>query len=255
MNNPFPARIPTNSPSFTMSSMALVLGLMIGLAWVTNQERSNTINGMTPDQRERIYSGTGIEGDLKKLQLQVEELRKKNTEYEEALASKSGEAKLLNDSLQDLKMSAGLSELIGPGVVVTLIDSKRQDLMGVDGIVHDVDVLKTVNELWSAGAEAIAVNGQRIVTGTSIRCVGPVIRVNDVPVAPPYEIFAIGDAKVLHGAFLLPEGIAEEIKNTDPSMFKVEMLDKLKIPSFNGASTSKHARDPKKIPGERSLGR
>ncbi len=256
MNSPFPARIPTNSPSFTMSSMALVLGLMIGLAWVTNRDRNERISGMTPDQRERISLGLiDFETDLKKLQNQVEELRTKNTNYEKALSTKSGDAKLLNQSLQDLKVAAGLSELIGPGIVITLTDSKRQDLMGNDGIVHDYDVLRVVNELWNAGAEAIAVKGQRVVTGTSIRCVGSVIRVNDVPLAPPYEITAIGESKTLLGAFELPEGIAQEIKSTDPNMFKIEALEKVKLPSFNGASTKNLAREPASVPGEGSPGR
>ncbi len=67
----------------------------------------------------------------------------------------------------------------------------RQDVVN-DYIVHDRDIREIVNELFAAGAEAISVNGQRLVASSSIRCVGPVVLVNSTQVAPPFMIKAIG---------------------------------------------------------------
>ncbi len=70
-------------------------------------------------------------------------------------------------------------------------------------IVHDYDLQLVVNELTASGAEAIAINGQRVISRTAIRCVGPTIMVNNVPIVPPFEILAVGDPGTLAGGLLL----------------------------------------------------
>ena len=60
-------------------------------------------------------------------------------------------------------------------------------------IIHDDDLLRVINELRAAGAEAIAINGERIVAMSEIRCAGPTLSVNNNRSAPPYEIKAIGN--------------------------------------------------------------
>lgn len=96
-------------------------------------------------------------------------------------------------------MRAGTLPMEGPGVVVTLSDSDREarDPAYRGALsVHDVDLQLVVNALWAAGAEAVAVNGQRLVATSPIRAAGETITVNFRPLVPPYEVRAIGaDAK------------------------------------------------------------
>lgn len=237
MNNPFSEKMQNSGPVFTMGSMTLVLGMLIGLAWVTNRDKNERLERLPQDVRARLQGAdfTAIQESQNELQQQIKELRKKITNYEETLAKQSGEANALNDSLQDLKVIAGLVEMKGPGIVVTLIDSRRQDLPPDAGIIHDYDLLRIVNELWNAGAEAIAIGNQRIIAGTSIRCVGSVVRINDVPMAAPIRIYAIGNAETLQGALFLPGGVADEFRDTDPNMMSVEQLKETKVPAYNGA--------------------
>ncbi|HVF11045.1 MAG TPA: DUF881 domain-containing protein [Abditibacteriaceae bacterium] len=138
-----------------------------------------------------------------------------------ALASGSkmstAQAKQLGARIKELQMMAGLTAVSGPGVVVRLTDNPNAANGDagpfLPGIVHDFDVLQVVNELRSAKAEAIAVNGTRITGYTPIRCVGPIIYVNWEVVAEPFRIEAIGDPANLMSALKTPNGIVDNLKN------------------------------------------
>lgn len=97
--------------------------------------------------------------------------------------------------LREVQMWAGTSGMVGPGLEVRLSDSGRAASTDDDReslSVQDVDLQLVVNALWEAGAEAVAVNGQRLVATSPIRAAGETITVNFRPLAPPYEVKAIG---------------------------------------------------------------
>ena len=110
----------------------------------------------------------------------------------------------------------------GPGIIVTLNDSKLpypKDMppgvlpgMAPENIIHDTDINQTVNELKTAGAEAISVNDQRLVATSPVRCAGPTVYVNNTMAAPPFVIKAIGDAKTLQAALNISGGEVDQIK-------------------------------------------
>src|SRR5262249_31305150 len=112
------------------------------------------------------------------------------------------------------------------------------------------DIANVVNELKAAGAEAIAVNGQRVVGSTAIRCVGPVVHVNDVPAAPPYVVLAIGDQNALLGGLNLPGGGLDGLRHFDTDMVRIEKKQTLHIPAFAGITQMRFARPPKPTDGE-----
>ncbi|MDQ3945077.1 MAG: DUF881 domain-containing protein [Actinomycetota bacterium] len=100
--------------------------------------------------------------------------------------------------VRDVQLQAGTVPMSGPGLQVTLSDSDREGDDPADRAalaVHDVDLQLVVNALWAVGAEAVAVNGQRLVATSPIRAAGETITVNFRPLVPPYEIFAIGAGK------------------------------------------------------------
>jgi uncharacterized protein YlxW (UPF0749 family) len=99
------------------------------------------------------------------------------------------------DTASRLAMQAGTVAFSGPGVRVRLADSSRNPSDPDDanaGRVHDVDVQLVVNALFAAGAEAIAINGNRVVATTAIRSAGDTVVVNFRPLRPPYRVDAIG---------------------------------------------------------------
>jgi uncharacterized protein YlxW (UPF0749 family) len=140
----------------------------------------------------------------------------------------------------------------GPGVVVTLRDSSKGGIKFNDQTVftpamniHDLDVLRVVNELFSAGAEAISVNDHRIAGQTSIRCVGPTILISDVKVASPIVIRAIGDPNTLTGALNLNGGVLSEIRTMDPNMVEVEPVHYIRLEPYSGRTEFHLAKVPK----------
>ena len=143
------------------------------------------------------------------------ELRGRIEEYEKSAANVSGLAEAMQKELDKARMLAGLLPGTGPGVVITMDDSNFPKQSGEDPnlfLIHDEDILKVVNELFAAGAEAVSVNGQRIIANTEIRCVGPTIIINSVRMAPPFIIQAIGDPETLETSLKMRGGIVESLK-------------------------------------------
>ena len=100
--------------------------------------------------------------------------------------------------VRTVEVRAGTTRMAGPGLEVTLSDSSREADDPADRealAVHDVDLQLVVNALWGSGAEAVAVNGQRLVATSPIRAAGETITVNFRPLAPPYTVRAIAADK------------------------------------------------------------
>jgi uncharacterized protein YlxW (UPF0749 family) len=170
------------------------------------------------------------------LEAQVLELRTRLADYEKAAAEGRTTVTRMNRALQDLRALAGLTALEGSGVVVALSDSTRPPLPGEDPnktILHYSDLAAVVSELWAGGAEAVAVNGERIVSSTGITCVGTTILCNTKRMAPPYVIAAIGDPVRLQEYLRRPGGVLDQLASFD---FPVRLSSSARIeaPPYRG---------------------
>lgn len=113
--------------------------------------------------------------------------------------------------LQALEVAAGAAPLTGPGVVVRLDDSATARSPSGDPndlLVHERDIQTVVNALWSAGAEAVAVAGQRLTGLSAVRCTGNTLLLHGRVHVPPYEITAIGNPRTLGAALSSQPGMA-----------------------------------------------
>ena len=99
-------------------------------------------------------------------------------------------------SLETDRVLAGLTTVSGSGIVIRLDDSGLSQ-----ALVHDSYLVEILNVLKSAGAQAISINGERIVPTSEVLCLGPSIRVNGVRLFAPYRISAVGDADQLLKAY------------------------------------------------------
>ena len=107
----------------------------------------------------------------------------------------------------ELAGDAGMDPVHGPGLVVTLQDAQRdangrfpRDASPDDLVVHQQDIQAVLNALWSAGAEAIQMQDQRIIATSVPRCVGNTLLLNGRTYSPPYTITAIGNAAAMQTA-------------------------------------------------------
>ncbi|HZH98027.1 MAG TPA: DUF881 domain-containing protein [Fimbriimonadaceae bacterium] len=245
--NPFVSRLSRQSWEVPVAAMSLVLGVMLSMAWISDTTRSSRAAALDPDQRRRLREGLIDLEEYQKLTVEVRALREENGKLQNAMSSESKQSKVLNESLQQAKLIAGLTEVEGPGITIVLSDSMKENnaFAPEDRIVHDYDVLRLVNELWAAGAEGIEVNGHRVIGSTSFRCVGPVIHVDSVPISPPVKIRAIGDPKTLMGGLNIPLGVLDQMRQMDKDMVKIEEVKKHHFAAYTGPTSKRYLKVPK----------
>ena len=113
-----------------------------------------------------------------------------------------------------LEEAAGLLAVSGPGVTVSLDDAPRRPGRPPlsddpdDLVVHEQDVQAVVNALWSGGAEAMTLMGQRLVSTSAVRCVGNTVILHGRVYSPPFVVTAVGDAGALRRALDQDPGVA-----------------------------------------------
>lgn len=201
---------------------------------------------------EEILAGkreTQLADDLVTLQRKYDDLKQKYDdstkiveEYQSNSATNSTLISSMKEQITSLSAMAGTTDLKGEGIVITLNDGSKvtdADLRS-DSLVHDSDLLTVVNELKAAGAEAISINGQRIIATSAIRCVGPVIQVNYQKVAAPFEIKAIGNAQYLESAMTIKNGVVDLLKEYGVSVTISRQSD-VQIPKYEGTQTFNNA--------------
>lgn len=142
---------------------------------------------------------------LLQLEIENEQLTKENGKlWKELTRLQAGQsaAALASEQLEEGKVNAGYLPLTGKGIRIILDDSDEleRESQLANYVIHEEYIRSLVNILWSGGAEAIAVNGQRITTHTEIFCSGPIIQINGTRQIPPYEILAIGNQNNLQSA-------------------------------------------------------
>jgi uncharacterized protein YlxW (UPF0749 family) len=264
--NPFVSRI-TNNQAWVLpvSALSLVLGFMIVV--VSKSSISSRFAGRDPDQRTRLSAlESGSLSEQQQLQIkdqgvEINGLRREITRLQTLLSEEKSEAsRELNESLQTAKSYAGLTELQGPGVLITLNDATDEvptdrrsdssnnsdaDILDQEKIIHDQDILRVVNELYAAGAEAISVNNLRLVESSSIRCVGPTVLVDAERIASPIKIRAIGNPETLLGGLKMPGGVYQQLQEVDPRMVTIEDVKEMTLPAYSGPTTRKWAKDGK----------
>lgn len=173
----------------------------------------------------------------------VLQLQNDLSEYKAEAATSSDYSKVLSKQLERAELLAGLTAVEGSGVIVTLRDSRATNTGGADPnlyVVHDTDILWLINELCDAGAEAIQLNGERIVSTTEIRCAGSTVSVNNNRYAEPFEITAIGDSTNMENALLMRNGVYDTLRSYGIEI-TIKKSSKVTVSAYSGNITFSHA--------------
>ena len=177
--------------------------------------------------------------ELEKSEQKLEETRMKSTQNDENALLKEEEIKLDNVLL-------GLTDVTGNGLIITLTDNntvKRSTIEPFDNIelylVHAGDLVEVVNALRNAGAEAISINGQRVINSTSIYCAGNVVVINGEKISSPIEIKAIGSPELLYGSITIPGGYIELLEETGV-IVDVKKAENITINKYDGIIDSQY---------------
>ena len=178
------------------------------------------------------------------METQIEQIREQLHAYEQAAAQGRVQLEALGLQLETFRAQAGHVPMAGPGVVVELNDSPFPLRPGDDPntvILHYTDLQGVLNELWASGAEAVAVNGERMITTTGLNCVGTTILCNAKRIAPPYRIAAVGDTDQMSRYLGRPEGVLAGLRSFGFPV-KVTKADRLTVPAYRGSYRFTHAK-------------
>lgn len=187
----------TWSARLATAAVLVVTGLLVVVS-ATHARGIDLRPGRNTDLVSLVQSeshrNTQLTAEVTRLRAEVDQLAAAEGSTDSDLAGELAEKSAL----------VGLTPVTGPSVTVTLTDAPAsvagdgvdQDLL----VVHQQDIQSVANELWRGGAEAMTIQGQRVIATTGIKCVGNTVVLHGVPYAPPYEIVAIGDQARLEQA-------------------------------------------------------
>lgn len=195
-------------PRTLRSKLGLAAGLVVAALVVTLGAAEARISApVVAKEREELIDRIDAETEAADtLESNVDKLRADVSERQRKALEQHG-----GDQGQLVALLAGATPVEGPGVKLVVDDAKNTDQGGGGpressgfadtGRVRDRDMQRVVNGLWESGAEAIAINGQRLTALSAIRAAGDAILVDNRPLVPPYTVLAVGDGKKLATAF------------------------------------------------------
>lgn len=223
--------------------LSLVLGIMMTIQFKIAE---TSTGGVVSSQKARQLSAElkRLKDKRENLQEELGILENKIKAYEESQASSSTVTKNLKEDIQRYEILAGYTDVMGPGIEV-VIDASQP---GQDEqmLTYNYEMLLSlINKLNAAGAEAIAVNDERIVASTEIHLsadAGDNIVINDKPVKAPYYIKAIGNADTLEAALNMRYGIVWEIRQYTGLKVDVKKADVVEISRYGNKIEFKYAQ-------------
>ena len=192
---------PARRPQVRAGLVLVLFGLLVMTAVIQTNRNAGT------DQAGRTTLIGRIDAEratVRSLQARIGRLDSTTTSQQAALSDLTDAAGSAQTRLRRIQIRTGYLAVRGPGVRITVTDPTTGD-----EAVRDTDLRRLVNGLWQAGAEAIAINGQRLSVLSSIRNSGQVVNVNYQPLRPPYVVSAIGDTRTLQADLLATASGAE----------------------------------------------
>jgi uncharacterized protein YlxW (UPF0749 family) len=218
----------------TLTVISVTLGFMMAVQYKNTQNINNQVSrGISnKDVLETKEKLAALQKENKNLENKLNELNKQVVAIENEAAKY--DTWDTQHQLEKARILAGTTPVKGPGIVLTLDDSKKGS-KSVDPITHDTDVQQIVNELFLSGAEAVSINGERVSSAYGIFCVGPTVKVNDRLLAPPFKIEAIGEPATLIKGLTLPYGILDTLKGKDRAL-QVQGPKQVDVIHMNGYS-------------------
>lgn len=212
----------------------MLAGLMISTGAIVSRG-----SDLRPDRTDNLQGLVAAQADHNRdLREAAAELRDEISE----LAQEQDPDPRIEAELDAAGLAASTTAVTGPGIRVVLTDApadvKPPGVSDDDLIVHQQDIQAVTNALWQGGAEAMSIQGQRVISTTGIKCVGNSVVLHGVPYAPPYVVEAIGNQEQLAAA--LEESHAVTIYRQYVAAYGLgyaaDPVARLELPAFAGAT-------------------
>lgn len=217
---------------FAIMSMALTYGICVQMKTVNQNGTTVNLTAQQSELKNEILKTSekydNLYEELEELELELEKERENST-------SNNSNLTMLEEKIKEKNIALGLTEVTGTGIKIVLNDGNSSiNYLGniSDLLVHDGDLIRVVNELFNAGAEAVSINGQRIIATSAIECDGNVVKINGNKIGAPFEITAIGYPEQLAG-ISRPGGTIEALESRG-LIITLTKQNSVKIPKYTG---------------------
>jgi uncharacterized protein YlxW (UPF0749 family) len=228
----------------TLGVALLALGFLVAAQLASEGPR---VRYTTQERTPLVETVNELQGQQDQLKQRILDLRSQIQGIETQGAGSADLVRQLNSRLQDARIAAGLIALTGTGIVIQVEDSKQPvppDGSESDYLVGSRDIRVVVEQLWGVGAEAIAVNGERLTPTSAIIDVGRSLLVNSAYLAPPYQITALG-APDLYAKLSAAPGFVDFVRARGEGYgIRISLAEPptVDMPAFVGTVTLRYSR-------------
>lgn len=211
---------------------SIIIGLLIAMN-IGFEGKSNFLDAKQYDvaynERTKLYS------ELNNLNQQYYKSSEKLKKYDSGDVMKYKVLKEIQNEVNENDIILGKTDVQGQGVKITLEDGTNNfgEYPSITQLVHDLDIVKVINDLRNAGAEAISVNGQRIIYDNYGLCAGSNIDLNGIKIVPPFYISAIGNEDVLYNYLSLEDTHIKALKIRQVKV-NIVKVNNIKILAYTG---------------------
>ncbi len=226
----------------TLGASLLALGFLVAAQLQSEPPR---VRYTTQERQPLVQTALTLQAQQDQLKAAILSTRARILALEQTSEGSAAQVRTLNDALDAARLSAGLVALHGPGLVIRLEDSDQPVPPGgaaSDYLVSARDVRGVVEELWLAGAEAVAVNSERIAVTSAIVDIGQSVLVNSAYLAPPFDVTAIGPTD-LYDRLSHAQGFVDLVR-ARAQAFGIRLsfaeLPDVAVPAYAGVLTLRH---------------
>ena len=232
------------------AALVAVVALLAGLLFATSGKtalgtdlRAGTSSELSGLIEQRDQAVARQQQELLRVQERIQQLT-------DQAASRNGEVASAQVEGDAGLMSAGLVPLTGAGLQITLDDAPRPPggglpagATGDDVVIHQSDVQAVVNALWAAGADGVAIMGERLIATSAVRCVGNTLLLQGRTYSPPFVVTAVGDAGDMRAQLAASEGVEllQQAVDDFGLTFAVRESRTVELPAYDGTLDMQYA--------------
>jgi uncharacterized protein YlxW (UPF0749 family) len=234
-----------NETSIFVFIASIIIGLLISLN-ISFKESSARVVLSAQQYQESLNSRSKLYKEISRLKEEYYENEEKLLKYKSGSTSTSKIIQEITDEMDRNNLVLGNTDVSGEGVNFTINDASMEFGNFIEDqftkwlkIVHNTDIMVIINELRNAGAEAIAINGQRVLASSEVYCSGPFLRVNGVQLSAPFYINVIGNKEVIKNYMMGETGYLKALTYRGIQVH-VQTSETVKIPAYVGNISYKH---------------
>jgi len=232
------------------TALVPVVALLAGLLFATSGKTALGTDLRAGDSTELSSLIDQRNRGVARQQDELAQVQDRIQQLTDLAALRNDEVAAAQDSGKGGLVSAGLTALTGPGLQITLDDAPRSPggglptgATGDDVVIHQSDVQAVVNALWAAGADGVAIMGQRLIATSAVRCVGNTLLLQGRTYSPPFVVTAVGDADEMQEELAASDGVEllQQAVDDFGLTFQVRQTRTVELPAYDGSLDMQYA--------------